>query len=201
MAISWGLLVVFVIVGYGVGSIPSAVIVCRLLGLPNPLKSGSQNPGATNVLRIGGKKAAIITLVADILKGFLPTFLALKVNPFPWFVGPVMVATVLGHLYPVFLRFKGGKGVATSLGVLAGFSGLLGFMLVLSWLMVVWVFPYSSLGALFTALAAPFYTFYLFGVPYTIPVVVISLFVIWRHRANIKRLWKREEPKIGKKTP
>ncbi len=190
------MLVIFCLLAYAMGSLSSAVIVCRLAGLADPRSLGSKNPGTTNVLRIGGKKAAIATLMGDVLKGVIPVLIAIHTNPMVWFVGAVMLATFLGHLYPIFFDFKGGKGVATAVGTLFALSLPLGLMAVLTWGIVVYCSRLSSLGALAAALLAPFYTAWLLNVEYAIPVLIMSLFLFWRHRANIERLLKRTEPKI-----
>lgn len=189
-------LIIFCLLSYAIGSLSSAVIVCRLAGLPDPRTSGSKNPGATNVLRLGSKKAAIATLLGDIIKGVLPVFIAIHVNPLPQFVGPVMVSVFLGHLYPVFFGFKGGKGVATAVGTLFALYWPIGLLTVATWGLIVFCFRFSSLGALIAALLAPLYTFWLMNIQFTIPVFIMSVFLFWRHRANIQRLLQGKEPKV-----
>ncbi len=190
---------VYTFLAYLAGSISSAILICRVAGLPDPRKSGSKNPGATNVLRVAGKKAAVATLVGDVLKGFLPVYLAIHTNPFPEFVGPVMVAVFLGHLYPVFFGFQGGKGVATAIGALLALNALLGSMLVATWGVVVLAFRISSLGALVAAAAAPLYVWWLLGASFSVPVAIIGGFIFWRHRGNIQRLLQGTEPRLGKR--
>ncbi|HXH54342.1 MAG TPA: glycerol-3-phosphate 1-O-acyltransferase PlsY [Gammaproteobacteria bacterium] len=190
-------LIIFCLLAYAIGSLSSAVIVCRLAGLPDPRNSGSKNPGATNVLRLGSKKAAIATLFGDVLKGFIPVFIAMHINSTPQFVGLVMLAAFLGHLYPVFFGFKGGKGVATAVGTLFALSVPLGLFTVATWGIIVYCSRLSSLAALVAALLSPIYTFWLLNTQYTLPVFIMSVFLFWRHRANIQRLLRGTEPKIG----
>lgn len=186
-------------IAYLIGSISSAIIVCRLAGLPDPRTVGSQNPGATNVLRMGGKKVAVFTLLGDMLKGVIPVLVVRKINPTlpAEILGPVMVSVVLGHLYPIFFDFKGGKGVATALGATCGLSGILGSLILFTWIIVVAIFRMSSLGAVVAAVLAPFYAFFIVGHVFAIPMLVISVLLIFRHQANIKRILSRTEPKIG----
>lgn len=186
-----------VTVAYLIGSISSAVLVCRLFDLPDPRVSGSGNPGATNVLRHGNKKAAIITLVLDILKGVLPVLLAKLFMPQPWVISAVALAAFLGHLYPVFFQFKGGKGVATAFGVFTAVYWPVGILLLLTWLGMAFVFRYSSLSALTAAVLAPIYMLLLTQLmPYVLLAVVMSVLLIWRHRSNIQKLRNGTEDKI-----
>jgi len=187
------------LVAYCIGSISSAVLVSRGLHLPDPRTAGSQNPGTTNVLRLGGKKAAILTLLGDALKGFLAVFTASYFDLSDTVIGFVSIAVVLGHLYPVFFKFKGGKGVATALGVAFGLSGSIGLLFLVTWGIVVGIFRISSLGALVTAFLAPFYVFFIKDTTLALAMLIISLLIFWRHRSNIQRLIKGIEPKIGKK--
>lgn len=191
--------ILYCVMAYLVGSISSAVIICRIAGLPDPRTTGSKNPGATNVLRTGGKKIAAITLLGDVLKGLIPVFVIKKVAPSlsAEILGPVMVAVVLGHLYPLFFDFKGGKGVATALGAAFGLSWLLGFSMLMTWILIVALFRISSLAALVTAVLAPFYAFFLVGHFFAIPMSVMSALLIFRHQANIKRILSKTEPKMG----
>jgi len=188
------------LLAYCIGSISSAIIVCRLMGIPDPRTTGSKNPGATNVLRSGSKKAAIATLLGDAIKGVIPVLFAVHLDPLPICVGPVMVAAVLGHLYPIFFKFKGGKGVATAIGTIFALSWAVGVLLILTWGGIVYCFRYSSLGALTAALLAPFYVAWLLNLYFAIPVAMISLLLFWRHRENAKRLWQGNESKIGQKS-
>lgn len=196
-----------IVVAYLIGSIPFAVVVSRALGLQDPRSYGSGNPGATNVLRTGNKTAAILTLLGDALKGCIAIWLAQAVSPHgisPAVLGAVAVAVFLGHLYPVFLRFKGGKGVATSIGVLIALQPWLGLATIVTWLIMAFFFRYSSLAALVAGVFAPLY--YLFGsgvmwrayTEITVAICVIVGFLFWRHRANIARLMQGKEPKLGR---
>ena len=188
------------VLAYCFGSISSAVIVSQLMGLPDPRSSGSNNPGTTNVLRLGGKKAAIITLIGDVLKGFVPVFIASLLTDNSLIIAMVGIAAFLGHLYPVFFGFKGGKGVATAAGVFIGLSGVLTVVLLAVWLSIAIVFRYSSLAALTTAALAPFAMFWLVpGIWFFILAVLIAVFLFWRHRENISRLLAGTESKINLK--
>jgi acyl phosphate:glycerol-3-phosphate acyltransferase len=190
--------VLFCIIAYFIGSLSSAIIVCRLMGLPDPRSAGSKNPGTTNVLRIGNKKAAIITLLGDVVKGIIPVLCAVQLNTPPTTIGLVIISVFLGHLYPIFFRFQGGKGVATAIGAIVALNWVVGVMLIATWLTTVLCFRISSLGALIAALAAPFYTYWLCN-HFVGPITIISVLLLWRHRTNIKRLWQGKEPKIGHK--
>jgi glycerol-3-phosphate acyltransferase PlsY len=183
---------------YLLGSISSAIIVCRLLGLPDPRGEGSGNPGATNVLRIGGKKAAAITLIGDMLKGLIPVLIAKLLGAGIAIQALVAVAAFLGHLYPVFFGFRGGKGVATAIGVLVVASWKLGLAIVLTWLFMAKVVRISSLSALTAFLLAPVYAWQLGSEPVLInTVIMISVLLFWRHRSNIRNLISGTETKPG----
>jgi glycerol-3-phosphate acyltransferase PlsY len=185
------------LLAYCFGSISSAIIVCRIMGLPDPLKSGSNNPGATNVLRIGGKTAAIITLVGDVLKGLLPVLVASMLGSDPLVLSLVGLGAYLGHLFPLFFGFKGGKGVATAFGVFIGLSWQLAVALLVVWLVCAAVFRYSSLAALIAAVAAPAIVLWLLpGWPYFCLAVAIAILLLWRHRENISRLRSGTESRI-----
>ncbi|MDO8902956.1 glycerol-3-phosphate 1-O-acyltransferase PlsY [Hydrogenophaga sp.] len=197
------------VAAYLIGSLSFAVLVSRLMGLNDPRTYGSKNPGATNVLRSGNKAAAITTLLLDALKGWLPV-VVVKVWGEAWGLGDGTVALVgfaafLGHLFPVFFRFQGGKGVATAAGVIIAFEPWLGLASLITWLIVAFFFRYSSLASMVTAVFAPF--FYLFGdrVAWNAPgVIVLSLAVmglllVWRHAENINRLIAGKESKLGAK--
>jgi glycerol-3-phosphate acyltransferase PlsY len=186
---------------YGLGSLSSAVIACRLFGLPDPRLEGSKNPGATNVLRLGSKKAAVITLLGDAVKGLVPVLLAKFMNAEPAVVGAVGLAAFLGHLFPVFFGFKGGKGVATALGVLSGFSWLVGLAVLATWIGVAFIWRISSLSALAAAALAPVYVWLWAGsdAVLTGATLVMAMLLFWRHKGNIERLLKGEESRIGRK--
>lgn len=187
------------VAAYLLGSLSTAIIVCRLAGLPDPRTTGSKNPGATNVLRLGGKKLAALTLLFDALKGFIPVAVVMFIDLNPLIVGSVMVAVFLGHLYPIFFGFEGGKGVATALGVIFAVSWVVGLLVLITWGAVAFLFRISSLAALTAALLAPIY-FGFWQHDYTIAVSILSLFIFWRHRVNIQRLLKGVELKIGQKS-
>ena len=195
--------------GYLIGSLSFAVIVSRIMGLDDPRTYGSQNPGATNVLRSGNKKAAIATLLFDALKGFVPVFLVKLLGPAWGFddqaVALVAIGAFLGHLWPVFFRFQGGKGVATAAGVLLGVEPVLGLLVLLTWLAVAFVTRYSSLAALLASILSPAY--YLLGDTVLwhtseaelLAVMVMSILLVARHKDNITRLLTGQESKIGDK--
>ncbi|MBP7352220.1 MAG: glycerol-3-phosphate 1-O-acyltransferase PlsY [Comamonas sp.] len=197
------------VLAYLIGSLSFAVIVSRAFGLSDPRTYGSGNPGATNVLRSGSKKAAAVTLLLDALKGFVPVVLVKYAGPqFGLEEGTlalVAIAAFLGHLFPVFFQFKGGKGVATALGVLLGISGWLGLLVLLTWLAVAVISRYSSLSALIASIAAPVYYVLLDGSlwaaekPLLAAIIAMSALLLWRHAQNIGRLLKGQESKIGSK--
>jgi len=186
-------------VAYLLGSLSSAVIVSRIMGLPDPREQGSKNPGATNVLRLGGKKAAIVTLLGDMLKGLIPVLVAQGMSVSAEVLASVGLAAFVGHLYPVFFGFKGGKGVATALGVLSGFSWIVGLAVLLTWLTVAFVGRISSLSALVAAALAPIYVNYWLMAPApTVATLAMSGLLIYRHRGNIRRILNGEESRIGR---
>ncbi|HKX37706.1 MAG TPA: glycerol-3-phosphate 1-O-acyltransferase PlsY [Burkholderiales bacterium] len=183
---------------YLLGSVSFAIVVSRLAGLPDPRTYGSGNPGATNVLRTGKRAIAVLTLAGDAGKGWLAVWLASIFAPQA--VPVAGVAVFLGHLYPVFHRFQGGKGVATAAGVLFGFNLWLGAGTLVTWIAMVAFFRYSSLAALIAALFAMFYAFWLFGLsPVTGATIVIALLLVWRHEGNIRRLVAGTESRLGEK--
>jgi glycerol-3-phosphate acyltransferase PlsY len=189
---------------YLIGSLSFAVIVSRAMGLNDPRTYGSGNPGATNVLRSGNKAAAVLTLLLDALKGFVPVVL---VDQFgsrfglgEGTVAPVALAAFLGHLWPVFFRFQGGKGVSTAAGVLLGLNPWLGLATLATWVIIAAFFRYSSLAAIVAAVFAPFYQLLIWGGgPAAISVAVMGLLLVWRHSANIQKLLKGTESKLGQK--
>lgn len=193
-----------VVLAYLVGSLSFAVIVSRLMGLADPRSYGSKNPGATNVLRSGNKAAAILTLVLDALKGYVPVVVALVAGP-RWGGGETAIAFVglaafVGHLWPVFFRFEGGKGVATAAGVLLALNPWLGLATLASWLIIAVFFRYSSLASIVAAAFAPFYQLLLWGMDaQALAIIVMSLLLIWRHEGNIRKLLAGTESKIGQK--
>ncbi len=186
-----------IVIAYCVGSLSSAIIVCRLWGLPDPRSKGSNNPGATNVLRIGGKLPAFITLLGDGCKGFLPTFMVTYMDLANWVIGAVMLAALVGHVLPVFFAFKGGKGVATAMGAFLGLSWQLGAILIILWGSVIALSRISSLGAIVAAITAPSVAYVLLqDSSLTIAISVMSLILLIRHKGNIVRLFKGKEGKI-----
>jgi len=192
---------ILVVFAYLLGSVSSAIIVCQLMGLPDPRGEGSGNPGATNVLRIGGKRAAGITLLGDMLKGLLPVLLAWYMQVDMLVLALVGVAAFVGHLYPIFFKFQGGKGVATLLGVLFGFNAWVGLATAGTWLFVAKVIKISSLSALIAMALAPVYVWLILGKQWELIIATLAMVVLsfWRHRSNIRRLLKGEESLIGKK--
>lgn len=187
-----------IIFAYLCGSISSAVLICRLIGLPDPRRHGSENPGATNVLRIGGKAAALAVLICDILKGMIPVWLAYYLNIPPFYLGIIAIAACLGHIYPIFFGFKGGKGVATAFGSIVAIGWGLSGVVAGTWLLTVLLSGYSSLGAIVTALLAPFYVWW-FKPEFTFPVAMLSCLILFRHHDNIQRLWRGQESRIWQK--
>lgn len=187
-----------IFIAYLLGSISSAVIVARMMSLPDPRSLGSGNPGATNVLRTGNKKAAAITLFGDLLKGLIPVLLATWLHFESLAVCAVGLAAIIGHMYPVFLGFKGGKGVATTLGVLFGVSWPLAIGWIFVWILVAKISAYSSLAALIATILLPIAAL-LLNYPQAVVLLtmMISLLVVWRHRGNIKNLISGKETKIS----
>lgn len=196
------LILLLVVLGYLAGSISTAIIVCRIMGLPDPRSEGSRNPGATNVLRFGGKKAAAITLVGDFLKGLLPVFIGRWVGLDDTGLALTGLAAFLGHLYPVFFGFAGGKGVATAFGVILGLAWPLALVALGIWLFMAFVVRISSLSALTAAALTPFVGWWLGVAPSYLGVIsFMVVLLIWRHRSNIRKLLAGAEDKIGKDQP
>ena len=193
---------------YLIGSVSFAVVVSRCMRLPDPHSYGSGNPGATNVLRTGNKLAAVLTLIGDALKGFLAVMLArillgdesLSSTLGSWILCAVVIAVFLGHLFPLFHRFKGGKGVATACGILFGINWILGLATLSTWLIVAFFLRYSSLAALSAAIFGPIYFVFLFGFqPMGLALLIVSILLIGRHRSNIQNLFNGTEPRLGSK--
>jgi len=187
-----------IIFAYLCGSISSAILVCKLAGLPDPRTSGSGNPGATNVLRIGGKAAAAAVLIFDVAKGMLPVWIAFLLHVAPIYLGLTAIAACLGHIYPVFFHFRGGKGVATAFGAIAPIGWDLTGLMTGTWLLTVLLSGYSSLGAIISALIAPFYVWW-FKPQFTFPVSMLSCLILLRHHDNIQRLWRGQENRVWKR--
>ena len=193
-------LLIYAVLGYLLGSVPFAVIVSRAFGLDDPRSFGSGNPGATNVLRSGSKAAAALTLLGDAAKGWLAMFIATKVGAGDTAIAVAGLAAFLGHVFPFTLGFKGGKGVATALGVLLGFSGALAGLTAAVWFGVVVLTRYSSLAALAAAAAAPFLTAWLLhSTETTVVVGLMCAVLIYRHKSNIGKLLAGTESRIGGK--
>ena len=183
---------------YLIGSLSAAIIICKLMGLPDPRTQGSRNPGATNVLRIAGKKTAALVLFGDVLKGVIPLVAARSFQVEDHVLAAVGLAAFLGHLYPVYFGFLGGRGVATAFGILLGLAWPVAGAVLATWLFMARVFHISSLSAVTAAITAPLYTWLLLdSIPLLIMVCVISVMLLWRHRGNIQRLFKGTEGKIG----
>ena len=195
-------------ISYLIGSISFAVVVSKCMRLPDPYSYGSGNPGATNVLRTGNKLAAVLTLIGDALKGYLAVMLAriflgdasLTSTLNSWLLCGVVIAVFLGHLFPIFHGFKGGKGVATACGILFGINWILGLATLGTWVIVAIFMRYSSLAALAAAVFGPIYFIFLFGFqPMAISLVLVCSLLIWRHHSNIKNLVNGSESRIGSK--
>ena len=196
-----------VLIAYLIGSLSFAVIVSKLFGLPDPHTYGSRSPGATNVLRTGKKSAAILTLLGDASKGWFAVWLAQK-YAVEYQLQPITLALVafavfLGHLFPIFFKFKGGKGVATAAGILIAIHPWLGLATLATWLIIVFFFRYSSLAAIVASVFAPFYMFFLFHLssPYLFAVIIMCALLVWRHKENITRLLNGTESRVGAKSP
>jgi acyl phosphate:glycerol-3-phosphate acyltransferase len=190
-------LFIFIAAGYFTGSVCSAVIVCNFCKLPDPRSEGSKNPGATNVLRLSGKKYAAIVLLVDILKGFLPVLIAKIFGYENAALGVIGLAAVIGHMYPYFFDFKGGKGVATSLGVLFGINLTLGLIACAIWVLVALISRMSSLASIITLLLAPLLSLtYSLSFSSFVPLMVMSACVLYKHQENFERIKEGKESKI-----
>lgn len=198
MTSEFALTAFMILCAYLAGSVSSAVLVCKLRGLPDPRTQGSGNPGATNVLRIGGASAAAMVLLFDMLKGAVPAYIGFKLGIDAVWLGVIAIAACLGHIFPVFFGFKGGKGVATAYGAIAPIDGYLTLLLIATWVLTLLLTRYSSVAALATALLAPVYTWWLDD-RFTIPVAMLSTLILIRHKDNINRLLKGEESKVSRK--
>ena len=190
--------IVLVVLGYLCGSLASAVIVCRIMKLPDPRKEGSGNPGATNVLRLGGKKAAALTLAGDVIKGAVPVLLAHLLSDSPVVLASTAVAAIVGHMYPVFFQFKGGKGVATTFGAVAALVYPVALFMGAVWVLTAMATRYASLASLAAAVAAPLFALVFIQEPATIlALVIIAALLVYRHRENIQRLRDGIESEIN----
>ncbi len=187
-----------IVFAYLFGSISSAVLICKLFRLPDPRTTGSNNPGATNVYRIGGKLPASLVLVFDVLKGTIPVYGAYFLKIEPLYLGFIAIAACLGHIYPIFFGFKGGKAVATAFGSLLPLGFTLAGLLILTWVGLIWLTGYSSLAAIITVSLAPLFTWFIKPL-YVLPVTMLAALIVFRHRANIIRLLQGKEPKVTQK--
>ncbi|WP_415582889.1 glycerol-3-phosphate 1-O-acyltransferase PlsY [Legionella worsleiensis] len=179
------------------GSFCSAIIVCRIFGLPDPTTEGSKNPGATNVLRLAGKKYAALVMVGDVLKGTIPVMIAKALGATPATIAFTVLAAVVGHMFPIFFKFKGGKGVATAIGALLGFHFIIGVLVAGTWLLVANFSRYSSLASIVSISLSPFYALLLLGrLDIFPPLFFVTLLVLYKHKNNINRLIDGVEPKI-----
>ncbi|EKE70236.1 glycerol-3-phosphate 1-O-acyltransferase PlsY [Gallaecimonas xiamenensis] len=192
--------VLMTLVAYLLGSVSSAVLVCRLVGLPDPRQHGSGNPGATNVLRLGGKGAAAAVMAGDVLKGTIPVWGSYFLGIDPIWLGVIAIAACLGHIFPIFFRFRGGKGVATAFGAMLPIGLILAGAQILTWMLLVALTRLSSLAAIITAALSPLYTWFI-KPAYVIPVAMLSALIIVRHKDNLRRLWNGTEPKVRFRKP
>ncbi|QIV95836.1 acyl-phosphate glycerol-3-phosphate acyltransferase [Allofrancisella inopinata] len=188
------------IFAYLLGSINSAIIVCYIFRLPSPRSVGSGNPGTTNVLRVGGKLPATITLIFDILKGLVPILVAKMLTNNEFIIACTALYAILGHVFPIFFGFKGGKGVATLIGALFGFYWVLGIIFIVSWLCIAIITRYSSLSALVATMIASVSVTFLANLKVAAPFLIIAIIIIIKHKGNIQRLINGQESKIGDKT-
>lgn len=189
-----------VILAYFVGSISTAIVTCKIMGKVDPRTVGSKNPGATNVLRYAGKKAALFTLMGDVLKGLIPVLVGHAVGLEWQWLGLIGIAAFLGHIYPIYYGFKGGKGVATAIGVYLGLHPVVGLVVILTWMISALVFNVSSLSALIAALLAPLYFFWVTdSLPLFIILAIMTVIIYWRHRTNIVEIIDGTEDKIVEK--
>jgi acyl phosphate:glycerol-3-phosphate acyltransferase len=193
--------IIWILGAYLLGSISFGILISKCFGLADPRTVGSGNPGATNVLRSGKKLAAFLTLLGDALKGWLPVWLALESNMLMWVVSWVGIAVFLGHLYPIYFKFKGGKGVATALGVMVAISPLLGLAAFVTWVIVFAFSRYASLASIVAALFVPLHSYYYLRPyeDYFLMLIVLSIMLIWRHRGNIEKLLNGTESGFKKK--
>lgn len=192
------LIILMTAIAYLFGSLSSAVVICQLYRLPDPRNAGSGNPGATNVFRLGGKIPAILVLVMDILKGTIPVYGSYFLGIEPLYLGIIAIAACLGHIFPLYFGFKGGKGVATAFGAMLPIGLDLAGLLIFTWIAVVFVTGFSSLGAIVAVALAPLFTFFIKPL-YTLPVAMLSILIIARHKDNIIRLLSRNESKVWHK--
>ena len=190
----------YILAAYLIGSFSSAVVVCKVMGLSDPREGGSNNPGATNVLRLHGKPAAIITLTGDLLKGLIPILIGKALNVPDVVLASMGLAAFMGHLYPVFFGFEGGKGIATFIGVIFGTAWQVGVAFMITWFVIAKLFKFSSLAALVGSLVSILAVSYFLPPPYyLIAMIIMVIFIFWRHKVNIEKLVAGTESKIGEK--
>jgi glycerol-3-phosphate acyltransferase PlsY len=189
--------IILSLLAYFLGSLSSAVIISKIFKLPDPRLSGSGNPGTTNILRLSGKKYALMVFLGDFIKGVVPILIGKILINSPQLLGIIGLFAILGHIFPLFFHFKGGKGVATSAGVLMALSPLIGLLVLLTWLVIAMLFRYSSLAAIVAAISAPLYGFFV-DRHYFFILLIISLVILCKHYVNIKKLMNGTESKIGK---
>ncbi len=190
----------YILAAYLIGSFSSAVVVCKAMGLSDPREGGSNNPGATNVLRLHGKPAAIITLAGDLLKGLLPILIGKMIGVPHTVLAFMGLAAFLGHLYPIFFGFEGGKGIATFIGVIFGFAWQVGVAFMITWFIIAKLFKFSSLAALVGSLISILAVGFFLPLPYyLIAMIIMVILIFWRHKANIEKLMAGTESKIGEK--
>ncbi len=193
-------LFVLIIISYIIGSVNSSIVFSKIYKLPDPREYGSKNPGATNILRSGNKILALTIVIFDILKGFLPVVIAYYFLKEDVYVQIIGVIAVIGHIYPIFYKFKGGKGVATSFGAILAFDFILGLICLMTWIITAFLFRYSALSAIVSFTFLPIYTWLSYE-NYTITSIylILAIVVIYKHKTNIKNLLNNEETKIGSK--
>lgn len=190
----------YIAIAYLIGSLSAAIIVCKLLGLSDPREGGSKNPGATNVLRLHGKTAGVLSLMGDLIKGVIPVLVVRYIGSPDWVIAGCGLAVFLGHLFPVFFQFKGGKGVATTLGVLLATYWMLGVLFIITWLIIAGISRYSSLGGMTAALLTPLYALWLTtDITYPLAFLIMAICLISRHKQNIQRLMAGTESRVGLK--
>lgn len=192
------MVILMVGVAYLFGSLSSAVVICRLYQLPDPRTTGSNNPGATNVYRLGGRIPAALVLVGDILKGTVPVYISYWLGIAPLALGFIAIAACLGHIFPLYFGFKGGKAVATAFGAMLPIGPELAGLLIVSWCVALFIWGFSSLAAIVAVVLAPLFTFFI-KPAYTLPVAMLAVLIVIRHQANIRRLMAGQEPRVWDK--
>ena len=192
--------IICVVIAYLLGSIETGVILSKLFKFPDPRRQGSHSAGATNVLRTAGKNQAMMTLIGDLLKGVLAVIIAIILHAQPFFVAFAALAAVIGHIFPCFFNFRGGKGVATAMGGLLILSPFTAIILMVIWLILVFTIRYISLASIVAAAVAPIFILIFSNSAYFFPILIMALLIIWKHKDNIRRLRNKTEPKVKLKT-